>query len=750
VSWLLLAAAMAPVPAALPAAAAVTSGNGHVPGAGGGISRLAPGLDFVQEWARGPFAGDRGNPIAMSSPVVATLDDYGPAVVVGDRSGYVYAFHLDGGTRVAGWPTYDGGAPIDSTPSVEPTGGSALDTVFVGEGNAAAYRTGGYAAFAPDGHMLWQTRVVEPPTDKNPAYAVQASMTVAELQGRPAVFAGSLGQEAYALDATNGATLTGWPFFSADSVFSTAAAADLYGNGHTELVVGGASTHGFALGQGYHSGGHLRVLDSRGGLVCHADLNQEVDSSPAVGGFLAGGATGIAVGTGSFYAGATDSNVLNAFGSHCNLVWSDTLDGFTGSSPALADLSGTGALDVVEGTDNGAAGSVWALDGSDGSTLWHVYVGGRVIGGVVTADLSGQGYQDVLVPTTHGVDVLDGRNGYLLDVLAPNLGFQSSPLVTEDPNGTAGVTLAGYDGADNEGVVLHYDIPGSNGALAVGAGSWPMFHHDPQLTGTTGAAQAPSGSPCDVPSAANNGYDLVSSEGAVYSFGQPDCGSAGAGAPRSPAAGIAMSPAVGGYWLALADGAVLAFGSASDFGSMFGHHLNSPVTGIAATPDGRGYWLVSADGGVFGFGDANYYGSPPSPSARIVGIASSPDGHGYVLAGADGSVYEFGDAQFYGSMAGRHLNSPVVGVTEDDATGGYWLLAADGGVFAYGAPYEGSAGAIDLAAPMVAMASTTDGRGYWLIARDGGVFAYGDAPYRGSAAGRTGGVPIAAAAGYSG
>jgi len=102
----------------------------------------------------------------------------------------------------------------------------------------------------------------------------------------------------------------------------------------------------------------------------------------------------------------------------------------------------------------------------------------------VTADLSGRGYQDLLVPTVHGVEVLDGENGSEITVLGPRLGFQSSPLVTDDPNGAVGITIAGYNG-NNVGVIQHYEIPGSDGALAVGAGSWPMFHHDPSLSGVS-------------------------------------------------------------------------------------------------------------------------------------------------------------------------------------------------------------------------------------------------------------------------
>ena len=114
---------------------------------------------------------------------------------------------------------------------------------------------------------------------------------------------------------------------------------------------------------------------------------------------------------------------------------------------------------MVEGTETGRlTGSVWVLDGANGSTVWEVPAVSRIIGSVVAADLSGSGYQDLLVPTVHGVEVLDGRTGSEVTVLGPRLGFQNSPLVTDDPNGTVGITIAGYNG-DNVGVVQHYENP---------------------------------------------------------------------------------------------------------------------------------------------------------------------------------------------------------------------------------------------------------------------------------------------------
>ncbi len=462
---------------AVAGAALVIGLTAGAPAAPAAAQATLSGSSFVQTWSAGPFA-DTGEPIAESSPIVADLDGQ-PSAVVGDRTGYLYAYHLADGTAVAGWPAFDGGPPIDSTPSVAALNGNTLDSVFVGTGNAKSPGVGGYEAYGPAGQLLWHTNVTDPTTDNHPAYGVQASLTVADLQGGTDVFAGSLDQEAYALTATSGSV--NWPFFTADSVFSTAAAGDLYGDGQDELVVGGASTAGLAMGESYPQGGHVRVISTQGTLLYDYDTTQEVDSSPAVGNFLANGATGIAIGTGSYWPNASDTDTVKAFTTRLALVWSEKLDGVTSSSPALADAQGTG-LEVVEGTDTGTSGSVWVLDGATGAPIWRVGVVGRVIGSVVAADLTGSGYEDLLVPTVHGVEVLDGQDGAEVAVLRPDLGFQNAPLVTDDPNGTIGITIAGYDGA-NEGVITHFELPGSNGALAVGPGSWPMFHHDQTLSG---------------------------------------------------------------------------------------------------------------------------------------------------------------------------------------------------------------------------------------------------------------------------
>ena len=678
---------------------------------------------------------DAGSPIGQGSPSVATLDGSGPSVVVGDRAGNLWAFHVANGTSTPGWPAHTGGAPIDSTPSVT-ADGTGTDTVFVGAGNAAQPRVGGYYAFGHSGGQLWGRNAQDP----NGLYGVQASMAVGVLNGQNSVVAPSLGQEAYALDASSGATVGGWPFFTADSGFTTPALADLYGNGQTEVVQGGDSSPGTALGQTYTAGGHLRVIGAGGNLICSHDTNQTVDSSPAVGNFLAGGQVGIAFGTGSFYAGASDSNTLFGSDSHCNIAWQVNLGGNTMGSPAIGDLQGNGSVQVVEGADTGSGGLVWALNGANGTALpgWPQATSGRIIGGVVTADLTGGGYNDVLVPTTNGLVIFDGRSAQVVATLgAGNIGLQNSPMVTIDPNGSIGITIAGYN-AQNAGIIQHYQVAGSTGR-SLGKRSWPMFHQNPQLTGwVSQAAPGHLNRPIvgTASTGAGKGYWDVASDGGIFSFGDAQFhGSTGNIALNRPIVGMAATPDGRGYWLVASDGGIFAFGDAAFFGSTGNIRLNQPVVGMAPTPDGRGYWLVATDGGIFAFGDAAFYGSTGNLRLNrpVVGMAATPQGQGYWLVASDGGIFSFGNAAFHGSTGNLVLNKPVVGMAATPSGSGYWLVASDGGMFTFGdARYFGSTGNLNLVLPVVGMAALPRGDGYWLAAADGGIFSFGSAAFYGS------------------
>ncbi len=280
-------------------------------------------------------------------------------------------------------------------------------------------------------------------------------MTVGAYADGYGVEAGSLGQNTDALGAGNGAMLGGFPWFSADSVFSTAAVADLYADGNNEIISGGDSSAGVAYGQTYANGGHIRILSSAGnagtgnpagGLICQFDTNQNIDrSSPAVGQFLAGGGVGIAIGDGSYYGrlgleqGLRPQHELrpglehHAERRHRRLARPRRR---AGHRAARRDRG----TDIA---DTHTAGTVYVLNGTNGAPVWTATASGAVIGSPVTADLTGGGYQDVIVPTSNGIDVFDGRSGVQVATLGSGHPFQSSPLVTADPDGHIGITGAG-------------------------------------------------------------------------------------------------------------------------------------------------------------------------------------------------------------------------------------------------------------------------------------------------------------------
>ena len=505
--------------------------------------------------------------------------------------------------------------------------------------------------------------------------------------------------------------------------------------------------------------------------MCSSDLGADrvvwtdqfddvISSSPAIGDVSGTGRPALAVGAGFYFAKpgvpTSDSTRLFLIDPTTGATeWSRDLGGFTRPSPALGDLDGNGRADIVEATHGSPTdpnqGEIWAFDGT-GNTLpgWPQSTPsgvGAVIGGVATADLTGQGYDDVLVPTGDGLYIYDGRSAGLAASVAVNkIGMQSTPLVTVDPNGTLGITITGANTTTHDGVIFHYEVSGGR----IGPDSWPMFHHDP---GRTGSLAVPTGPASGCSTQTARGYRFVASDGGVFDFGaasfhgSPAGAKVAGGAPpaRPPIVGMAATPDDNGYWLLGSDGSVYSYGDAGFHGSAAGKGIQAVA--LAATPDGQGYWIVDNYGGVYTFGSARYFGSTGALrlSSPVVGMAPTPNGNGYWLVGADGGIFSFGEARFFGSTGALRLSRPIVGMSATPDGNGYWFVASDGGVFSFGdAAFLGSTGGLRLSAPVVGMAASPDGRGYWLAASDGGVFSFGDAPFYGSTGGTRLAQPIVA------
>ena len=163
----------------------------------------------------------------------------------------------------------------------------------------------------------------------------------------------------------------------------------------------------------------MRILSASGQKVCQATTTQSGESSPAVGTLVPNQNPVIVAGSSDYFPGASDTNKVFAWNPSCRQLWTLTLDGIPMAGPALADTMGNGQLQILEGTNVGNAntsGSVYDISPT-GQVLWTVPANGAVLGSIATVDPDDQGYQDLLVPTTHGVMVLDGKTGAQLATL---------------------------------------------------------------------------------------------------------------------------------------------------------------------------------------------------------------------------------------------------------------------------------------------------------------------------------------------
>ena len=678
-----------------------------------------------------------------SSPTPAQLTT--SAVVVGALDGKVYGFDAATGANEPGWPVATSN-PINSSPSAADVRATGRSDVFVGSGIAAGgVRCPGGGTYAMDasGAVRWHNTATDPVCGANTAF--HSSFAIGDVTGADVASAtiGALGLEMPSYNAVSGVMNPGWPYYTDDTVFSSPALADVNGDGIPDVVVGGDSTPGGVID---HRGGLVRAVTGGGQTLWQFFTDEIVRSSPAIGDITGSGHPSIVFGTGNGYVfqpgGAHDSTALFSLDTGGHEQWRTDLGGLTVGSPALADVAGTGHAEVVEGTDgtptNPNVGSIWVLDGN-GRPLpqWagRAALGGAIIGGITTADLNGDGAQDLIVPTGGGVTAYDGRTATPLFSLDVGLvSFQNSALVTNDGNGALGITVAGTE-ANGTGIVQHWRIQGGS----LGAIGWPMFHHDARHTGNL---VPPPLTVSLCPPDGRTGYWFVARDGGVFSYCDAAFhGSTGGQPLAAPIVAMASTPSGQGYWTAGADGSVFNFGDAGAFGSLAGRPLAQPIVGMARTPSGHGYWLVARDGGIFAFGDAHFFGSTGGIHLNqpIVGMAATPDGNGYWLVASDGGMFTFGDAHFFGSTGGVHLNQPIVAMARTPTGHGYWLVATDGGMFTFGdAHFFGSTGGVHLNQPVVGMTPTPDGNGYWLVATDGGIFTFGDARFVGS----TGGIHL--------
>lgn len=359
-----------------------------------------------------PFGGPRltnnaTGEIWSSAAVADVTGDGRPEIIVGGGvSSSLNVFGLDGSTRsvvdVGGVDVGELSGGVQPSPTLVDVNGDGVQDVLTGSTSnvLAAY------SFRNGAQRLWarqdERRVPGGPT------GLLATSAVGWLQSDdPSVVTASWGQDLGADSASTGAPLRGWPQWTRDTIWASPAIGDIDGDGAVDVVSGG---------------------DCAG---------NDIGTQPCGN-----------IGGGYVWAYNRDGSEKWRWFLRGQTIW---------SSPALGDLNGDGALDVVVGTGGSwpepAGRVITALDGRNGSVLWQTGTPARVVGSPSLADVTGDGRPDVFVV---------GYGGWLLSYDGATGRERWRKCITDggncgDPNiGTkSGVALADIDGDGAIEAVVH-------------------------------------------------------------------------------------------------------------------------------------------------------------------------------------------------------------------------------------------------------------------------------------------------------
>jgi len=483
-----------------------------------------------------------GSWIYDSSPTLADLAGDGKLeIIIGGRDlngsnpgcgGWVYAYRPDGSLY---WQTHVR-APVNAAATVADLYGDGRKEVIVGLGGWVEGQCWNGGLIALDGrtgaeiwHFDTQDWLNHAPDGMRDG--VYSTPVVADLDGsgHPVIVFGAWDQCIYMLD-NNGQPLWGnlpgilpqtycggHGYYVEDTIWSSAAVADLKGDGNMEIVIGADISPGNVYGD--PGGGYIFVFDRSGNVLARTWVDQAVYSSPAIADLDKDGRNEIVVGTGTYWSGTGyNVKVFNFDASQPDVrnrlvtKWTLPTRGRVFASPALGDINLDGYKDIVVTSmigDWGNAGSeVHAWSGRDGSQLFRTPACDEfgnsfaVRSSPIIADIAGDNHPEILFSHAWEVTVLNWDGTYYTDYTAfgaannsmcargippttnltywTNYSVFGSPAVGDlDGNGQVEVVVGGAQDTNNPNRGRLYAWTGHKN----GSRPWPMFHHDAAHTG---------------------------------------------------------------------------------------------------------------------------------------------------------------------------------------------------------------------------------------------------------------------------